>query len=234
MSSFSISILGDSISTYKGYNPPGYNIYYDFYAQAVNGLKSVHDTWWGRLMAEYQWHLCMNDSYSGSRVTGDCFPAASCEERLNNLHKEEKYPDFILVYIGFNDFGYGVPVVSDASVQDEEKELAYFESAYSHMVKRLKEIYKNSRIICATLMRTRFHRNSSWQFPEKYGDLAFEEYNQAIRKACDEHDITLADLAALDLRFDTRDGTHPTVFGHKTIADAWIACVSDILQQRSV
>lgn len=40
-----VSILGDSISTYNGYNPNGYAVYYDEEMQIRNGLKSVYDTW---------------------------------------------------------------------------------------------------------------------------------------------------------------------------------------------
>ncbi len=223
----SVSILGDSISTFKDYNPVGYEVFYDWYTQKKNGLKGMEDTWWGRVMKEYGLTLCVNDSFSGSKVTGNSFPAAFCEERLNNLHKDGLYPDYILVYIGFNDFGYGEPIRTYKKSDDVD--LRLFEGAYDYMVKRLSEVYKGSKIICGTLMRTKLHGRTLWQFPESFGDFSFNEYNQVIRKACRDHGVYLADLEALDARYDTLDGTHPTAEGHKTIADAWISCVSEIV-----
>ncbi len=33
-----VSVLGDSISTYEGYIPPNYKVYYDEDRQKINGL----------------------------------------------------------------------------------------------------------------------------------------------------------------------------------------------------
>ena len=44
-----VSIIGDSISTYEGYNPSGYAVFYDQEMCARNGLKSVYDTWWAKV-----------------------------------------------------------------------------------------------------------------------------------------------------------------------------------------
>ena len=35
----SVSIVGDSISTYEGYNPYGFAVYYDRGMQELNGLQ---------------------------------------------------------------------------------------------------------------------------------------------------------------------------------------------------
>lgn len=39
-----ISVLGDSISTFEGYNPAGYEVFYDNIVSHNNGLSSVDDT----------------------------------------------------------------------------------------------------------------------------------------------------------------------------------------------
>ena len=105
-----VSILGDSISTYEGYNPDGYEVYYDEFMQARSRLTDVNDTWWAMTMHHFGWDLCVNNSYSGCKVSGKAFPAASSEARLLNLKTDDSQPDFILIYIGFNDFGYGVEI----------------------------------------------------------------------------------------------------------------------------
>ena len=39
-----ISILGDSISTYEGYNPIGYQVFYQYEKLIKNNLTNVADT----------------------------------------------------------------------------------------------------------------------------------------------------------------------------------------------
>ena len=45
-----ISILGDSISTFHGYIPEDYDLYYDVYAAMHNGIKGVEDIWWWKVI----------------------------------------------------------------------------------------------------------------------------------------------------------------------------------------
>ena len=47
-----VSFLGDSISTYSGFNPEGYAVFYDAEMQKRNGLNSVYDTWWAKVNQE--------------------------------------------------------------------------------------------------------------------------------------------------------------------------------------
>ena len=72
-----VSILGDSISTFEGCNTKGYSIYYDEYHKEINGIKGVEDMWWHKVITHLGAQLCTNNSYSGSLVTGDKFPAAN-------------------------------------------------------------------------------------------------------------------------------------------------------------
>ena len=78
-----ISILGDSICTFEGYNAKGYYVYYDKAIKQENGIKSLNDTWWYQAINYLDGLLCVNNSYAGSRVTGADYPSASCEERIN-------------------------------------------------------------------------------------------------------------------------------------------------------
>lgn len=55
-------------------------------------------------------YICVNNSYSGSKVTGEKFPSGNCDQRTSNLHTEQYTPDMILIYLGFNDFGNGVHI----------------------------------------------------------------------------------------------------------------------------
>lgn len=234
-----VSILGDSISTYNGYNPKGYIVYYDEEMQMRNGLTSVYDTWWAKVNQELNAYLCVNNSYSGSKVSGEEFPAGCCLERIANLRTLEYTPDLILIYMGFNDFGYGVPISCAPLNNDGRANLQCFEDAYHQMLTGLRYFYPNAKIVCATLMRTTLRQNGLLRFPEKLGGISIDDYNNAIRRAADNCHIGLADIAKRyinipslnkhDRRYETLDWAHPTANGHQTIADEWISCLSKML-----
>ncbi|HIQ99615.1 MAG TPA: SGNH/GDSL hydrolase family protein [Candidatus Scybalocola faecavium] len=96
------------------------------------------------------------------------------------------------------------------------------------MIYQIKKNYPNGKIVCGTLMRTFIPTNDSWVFPEYFGDVSFEDYNDAIREASRRQKCCLADTDALNMRYETLDGSHPTVAGHRTLADAWRRCLVSI------
>lgn len=216
-----VSILGDSVSTFQGYNPRGYSVFYDAQMQRVNGLNSVSDTWWARVIKGMDARLCLNNSYSGSKVTGDAFPAAACEERLQNLASQESQPDYILIYAGFNDFASGTELIS--SLDDYG-----FEDSYDQVLRTIRQNYPSAKTVCATLMRTRVRGDRSWQFPEYWAGIGLEDYNNVIRWVAQENHCYLADLGRGNDRYETLDGAHPTAQGHREIADNWMKCMNDL------
>lgn len=220
-----VSILGDSISTYEGYQPKGYDVFYEQWNCMRNGLKSVNQTWWKRVIDYFGGELCVNNSYSGSKVSGLEFPSANVDIRARGLHQGEKIPDVILVYIGFNDFGFGAK--NRPMKITERKNPIYFFDAYRLMLEKMKESYPNARIFVATLLEGYLCDDKTWKMPEcPFGNETFLAYNESIRLACRMEDVELVDLAATNIRYETLDGTHPTVTGHEEIARAWILFLS--------
>lgn len=215
-----ISILGDSVSTYEGYNPPGYAVFYDSEACARNGLVSVMDTWWAKVIRAVNGELCVNASYSGSRVSGAAFPSACSAERSAALHTQHCVPDLILCYIGFNDFGNGIPVKRPLFSRQDRRD--FFSDAYRLMVSGIKQTYPGACIVCATLLRTYLRHQAKWCFPERFMAVPFDDYNDAIRDVCRKERVLVADLDAAGVRYETLDGSHPTVNGHDTLAQAWL------------
>ena len=101
----SISILGDSISTYQGYIPSGYAC---FYPETQNDVKDVTQTWWMQVLYNTGMRLAVNGSYSASAVCGDSQAedsSAGCSTRRINelMGTDGTVPDVILVYMGAND-----------------------------------------------------------------------------------------------------------------------------------
>ena len=144
-----VSVLGDSISTFEGFNPPGFAVFYDAERQRLNGLNSVYDTWWAKVNQALHAYLCVNNSFSGGKVSGTGFPAAFA--RVEYLSNESYIPDLILLYIGYNDFGYGVKPCKEGIRFGRKKDTAVFEDAYQTMLERIKEHYPSALIVCGTL-----------------------------------------------------------------------------------
>lgn len=227
-----VSIIGDSISTFEGYNPPNYAVYYDKEKQALNGLTSVYDTWWAKVNQSIHAYLCVNNSYSGSRVTGKAFPAASSSERISRLRTMAYTPDIVLINIGFNDFGSGVKVRKKRASLFKRADCSYFEEAYELMIEQIKEQYPRAKVVCGTILRSKLKTDEKWTFPEEYAGVPLEDYNYVIRQTASKKNVFLADVAAYESRYETLDGTHPTAEGHQTIANAWLKCLleSDVLE----
>ena len=223
-----VSILGDSISTYEGFNPPGYAVFYDKTMQERNGMYSVYDTWWAKVNQALHAYLCVNNSYSGSMVSGISFPSGVSNERLSNLRTEKYIPDYIFIYLGFNDFGRGIRITSDNKRMSFPPNPEFFEDAYDIMLKTVKSYNPMSKIVCGTLIRTKIKGKTEWDFPEKYAGIEFEDYNNVIRYTSQKNGCYLADVGLSGVRYETLDGSHPTKDGHITIAESWIRCLTEL------
>ena len=73
-----VFILGDSYSTFEGYNPEGYDVWYNNEPKEYNDLCRVEDCWWHRFFEKAPATLVRNCSYSGTTRHG--YPLAG--ERL--------------------------------------------------------------------------------------------------------------------------------------------------------
>lgn len=206
-----ISILGDSICTFEGYNAPGYYIYYNKEIQKENGISSVSDMWWYKTIAYLIGELCVNNSCAGSMITGDDIISATSDIRIENLSTKAHTPDIILVAMGFNDYGFG-------------RDIADFEVKYNLMLNKLSARYPKTEIICGTLAESFVSERSTYLFPLTPGNNKLADFNNVIRKVCKAKGIRLANIAGKK-KYETLDGVHPTVAGHNTLANLWIDCL---------
>ncbi len=219
------SILGDSLSTLEGYNPIGYKVFYKGENCNRTGVRQKQDTWWDKVISYFGGELLVNNAFSGSRVTkfprnnkdSSLFPAGCSEERTSSLHMKDVLPDVILVYLGTNDWIYGVSIENKPRILDKNK-YEKFSFAYSSMLKKLKKNYPKSEIWCCTLNETYMSCNSKFVFPHEYAGIHIEEYNEVIRRAVKKNDCKLMDLYHYKIPYDTIDGSHATADGMTTIA----------------
>lgn len=215
-SKLKISIMGDSISTFEGFNPPNYHVYYTLTMAKANGLQSVDDTWWKQVIDGLEGELCVNDSYSGSFVVGNGVKPACSQQRCGGLHYRDNTPDIILVYMGTNDRGNRVEIDLD----EPDNPLKFY-GAYRLMLKQIKENYPMAKIVCATVPVAYVRGYEEFKNSENFLQDV-KEYNEAIKTAVKEENCLIADIALADKRYETLDGCHPTKEGHRTLAKLWL------------
>ena len=185
-------------------------------------MSSHAATWWQQVITFLNGELCVNASYSGSRVSGDGFPAGHSEARVTALGLEIQ-PDIILVYIGMNDFGYHVPIHQKHFRLRRTCNPRFFMDAYDLMLKQLRHFYPKTKIICATLMKSHVRNHPEWYFDQGFGaGEPLKKYNAAIRHACRKNKVTCLRLPSGNTdTYETLDGAHPTAHGHAMIAQCW-------------
>ena len=156
-----ISIMGDSISTFKGCIPAGNATWYP-----RGEVNSSDKTWWSLLLGLTGAELGINNSWSGSRVSNTsetnsgnlgpdrCMPAIARIESLD----DNGTPDIILLFGGTNDINNGVPLGTfDKNVAPGTVDLTTtiwdnFADGYKTTIMRMQHYYPYARIVCITPM----------------------------------------------------------------------------------
>ena len=223
-----LSILGDSISTYAGYIPDGYATYY-----STSNLASVDDTWWKKLIDATGMELCVNNSYSGTRVAvtswlGDY--AGCLFSRNMALHNGETIPDVIIVAMGCNDYNNEIAVGSYSPTQGVEFDTSKFTDAYAQTLYYITKKYPSARVFCATCAAS--EKNAGTDGPEINGNgLSFSEFNGYIRDIaavfnCGVIDFEQCGITHENLSYVMQDGIqHPNAYGHSLMANEAISII---------
>lgn len=217
------SIMGDSISTLQGYNPKGYNVFYNAKNGNATGVLKYGDTWWGQVINDLGGNLFINASYSGSCVSKvksnkSLFPSASSNQRVSALRNYYKSPDVIIVCMGINDWLYCMPIKSSEPA-NKNSIYEYFGTAYSSMIDKIKADNPKAEIWCCTVDSTYKKADSSFKFSllDKKG-YSLKDYNDVIRSTCKDKKCKLIDLYAQKVPYNSLDGIHPMNDGMKTLS----------------
>lgn len=224
-----VSILGDSISTFKEYIPAGY---YDFFPE--NGqVSDVEDTWWKQVIDDKGWTLYVNGSSSGAACVGDSTgtdnPQCGCNEfRTGGLYGPGgEAPDVILVYMGTNDLLQSIPMGdNDGTGQVAEGAVSTFADAYTLMLDKLRVKYPAASIYCCTITQIGNYGTSTpyVEFVNGAG-LTAADYSARITQIAENKGLPVIDLYHCGITVDnlhntSADGVHPTPEGMKYIAEA--------------
>ena len=211
------AILGDSCSTLEGFNPRGYQVYYQNQTCEETRVRDMPDTWWGKVIGFFGGELLTNDSWSGSTVAvkteqKNVFPSGCSRHRTGSLNIGDVRPEVILVNMGISDWVHGLPVEGDT--------LHAFKTAYARMLTALHDHYPEAEVWCLNLGQTNMNAKPSFRFPADYGGIDIRLYNQSIKECAEEFECKLLDVSAQQKPYDTLDGLHPTAEGMDTLACA--------------
>ena len=239
-----ISILGDSISTFDGCNPPGYRVFYEGERRTSTGVQTPADTWWSQVTAHLGARVLANSSFSGSLVEGAGFPAGSSQERIDALADGGVQPDVVIVFMGINDYGWGgaaaqaagrgnaLPATLDldaiaphAPGYASPDAVARFRAAYDLLLSRMRATYPQADVWCCTLCPGRVAGEERPTFAWNLRGAPFRAYNNAIRASAREHGCRVADLEAYGVDYEAVDGTHPDARGMSQLAAMVASCV---------
>lgn len=173
-----ISIQGDSTTTFAGTITDGNAAYYSVNHKYVNTIDA---TWWGLLVNECRMRLIRNDAWSGSRISGAGASAMNNTARcaaLKNVDSEvDTYqfgaPEIIVIMAGTNDVSGNVTLGEIGST-----DVTNYIGAFTMMLRNIKTQCRNSKIVVFQL-----YRGNNYDYTNTGGTHQYE-YQEAMEKVC--------------------------------------------------
>ena len=200
----SISILGDSYSTFEGYLQPDTNsIWYYVSPRQQTDVTSVKQTWWHKFIKENNYRLCVNNSFSGATICNTGYNQADYSDR-SFITRMDKLgcPDIIFIFGATNDCWAGSPL-GDYKYEGWTKEDLYtFRPAMAYLLDHMIDRYPNVEIY--------FLLNSGLK----------EEFNESVRAICNHYNIDCIELHDID-----KKSGHPSIKGMEQISEQDVTSV---------
>jgi len=203
-SSKSISILGDSYSTFQGYLQPDTNaVWYWDNVEAMNtDVHHVRETWWHQFIKKNGYRLCINNSFSGSTIcysgyktVGPDFTDYSDRAFVTRLD-QLGCPDIIFVFGGTNDSWAGSPIGEYKYSGWTREDLFSFRPAMACLLEKMIDHYPNVKIY--------FLLND---------DLR-DEIDESVKTICSHYEVDLIELVDIH-----KINGHPSVKGMRQICE---------------
>lgn len=193
-----VSILGDSYSTFEGYTTPLENEQWYFKTKRDRtDVEKVEQTWWWILCDEYGLQLEINNSYSGSTISysgyyGRDYKDRSFITRAPNIGN----PDIILVFGATNDDWASAPLGTLKYEGWTDEDLYSFRPAMTYLANFLTENHPKASIYFIV------------------NDCLKAEIIETIREVCKHYGISVIELQNI-----AKKTSHPTVAGMRQIAE---------------
>ena len=193
----SISILGDSYSTFKGYVVPDTNAVWYPQKPENNDVQDIRQLWWHQLIREHGYRLCQNNSFSGATICNTGYDKEDYSDR--SFCTRLWYlgdPDIILMFGGTNDSWAHSPI-GDYQYGDWEKSDLYkFRPAIAYLLANLQNRYPGTEIY--VIINT------------ELGD----DVTSSMKTVCDHYNVKYIELKDIEKQWG-----HPSQKGMKAIAD---------------
>ena len=193
----SISVLGDSYSTFEGYVTPSTNEmwYYEESGDRTD-VDDVTQTWWWQVAKQGGYRLCINNSYSGSTIgylgyDGNDYTDRSFLTRMDNIGN----PDIILIFGATNDSWAGEPVGEYKYENWKKGDFYTFRPAMAYLLHHVTLRYPNVKVY--------FILNSELR----------DDITESCKVICQHYDVTC--IALHDIH---KINGHPSKKGMQAIA----------------
>lgn len=194
----SVSILGDSYSTFEGYVQPDTNYVWYFPTLKTNtDVTSVRQTWWHRFISENKFRLCENNSFSGSTICNTGYNRADYSDRsfitrMDNLGN----PDIIFIFGATNDCWAKAPIGNYQYEGWKKADLYSFRPAMAYLLDHMTARYPNVEIY--------FLLNSELT----------PEIDESVKTVCSHYHIDCIELKDID-----KKSGHPSIKGMEQISN---------------
>ena len=146
----SVSVLGDSYSTFEGFLQPDTNAVWYWKNQTDpnnTDVTSVNQTWWHSFIADNGYRLCVNNSFSGSTVCNTGYNADDYSDRsFITRYKFLGNPDIIFVFGATNDSWAKAPIGEYKYSDWTAEELYSFRPAMAFLLEGMLTRYPNVKI----------------------------------------------------------------------------------------
>ncbi len=247
-----ISILGDSISTFINYSNgsaaqssnstiANNAVYYGGAAFGVN------ETWWKQAADISGATILVNNSYSGCRfssereVNGEIIPPAYMD-RCVQLHDDTganagQEPDIIAIYLGTNDFNalVGTNDNFDASTLDYAslitggvyKKPQSAAEAYAIMIDKITQRYKSTEVYCFTILENETMNSTKVE--------RLKKFNKCISSIASHYGAYVVDLyedSGITTKTDSSGASaylantlHPHIYGMDAITGCFLSSI---------
>lgn len=241
-----LSILGDSISTFKGVSndaSKGLSKNAVFYTGSNSGVSSVNDTYWMKTINALGMKLCVNNSWSGGYLIKHR-PNVGAENdsdgsisnamvRCKALHNGSITPDVIIIMIGINDFIANIQLGSfndDSTSLPSGDTATTIREAWANLINNTCTTYPKAEVYLMTYPQARVDVGTS-------GGARLEDYRDSVREVAELFGIKVIDLARCGIKTQNAslylpDDLHPNAAGHSLMANEIIRTLDPAVRIR--
>lgn len=232
-----LSILGDSISTYEGVsNNVSHNYTLAnskvFYTAGKLGLYQ-QDTWWQQTVDTLGMKLLVNNSWSGSCMFMEgAGTLGAYQERCVQLHNQRgQEPDIIAVYLGTNDQDYFPETLGtyrdidfETLIAREGEDYVYAEpvtclEAYAIALHKMQQRYPNAEIYCFNLLQR-----------PGYTPYSLIDFNADLSRLARHFGVYIVELRGCGITTANAEQyldewVHPNALGMDAITDTFVSAI---------